>query len=1508
MKKRIFACLLVLAMVSAMVVAPVHAEPVAQTASVTAVTDACPCGCGKSLQEVDWKAWKGTAASGHFYLSEDYVQAEQTDVISGEKMVLDLRGKTISTSGRIRLFHVSGYLAVLDTVGGGRLTARTPSTTGANGGVVSVADNETAGSTFELYSGTIMPSANAGKSQSGGLIDLGDGATFRMYGGMLLNGLTASNKHGGGIQGIGSSTIEILGGSIVGCEAAEIGGSIYSTGTVILKNCSVIGGKAGSTGGNIYMNGGSLTIENAVIADGISFSDGTYGGGNIGNVGGCKINIKDSVIRGGYSYGYGGNFSLGYGTVNITNTEIYGGVANKGGTNIALTSSSATVTLDSCDVDGGVGRVLGKLTLKGATKIGMHNGGLDLSAQSSKTTTVSGLTSGAEVYIQGAKNITGSLTYLKPLYRTTLSASGTTITLAKAADGTTAGYCPHCGQQVAWQTYGTEGATHTYLTENLTNFAEVSVSDSQAIDLAGFSITATGRAFCVTDTGDLGILDSVGTGKVGGSGVNGENGGIYSNAGKLLLDGGKHTYTAKSGVAPIGGGVVYTSGTLNIHGSQLVASKFAPIDGTTTKGGAIRGAAASVVNIRGARVNGGSATNGGGAHFDYNSQVTIESATFTDGTSVNGGGNIGCTSSLGSSTGVAQTANNKGKLTLKGVSVRDGESTTQYGGNLHLDRWHADISDCYLEGGKTAKYGGNLSYGVGNTMTVKNTLLVNGASDGTGGNFYGGGNTKNGVFTDCTFIGGSATSGGNMYLNTGVFTFNGGQYAHGTASVSGGNIHANTAGGVTFQKNTAGEAPKLFRGIAAESGGNLYAADLVTVTDACFAMGSAAAGEDLYAAKGVTLNLGAGITGDVLLGADSSLLTADVFGGAIKNITCEATNAKYYLDGAYGNCGIIIKDKTMYVAVASVFDKNGNDVWYSGNADAVAACPKDGYVKLFTGNDLVLTKDLHVDLNGNTVNVSGNYNFYGMDSTGDAFAAPTGKAILTGATGIAIVTAPNGNTYIAVDETEGVTYHRLDMKITGVNIRPASDGVYYSAKWACDDVLKAKIDTFGVVASAKKMPGADFASDDANLWTTFQADQFENGKVQNGAVLSGILKTQDRTTEENEKNAKMAVYAKAYIKFTDGTTCVSGDKIGYSLYDVMKNLDRLILEKPVKYRKFNLSARNFYEKWKNNGMGGWNLTKIPAPAEDDGVIDLLMVGHSFCYYYVEELYNLCKAAGVSIRVCNLYYSGRPLSTHYDRWINGVSDYQLYEISDDTGGVRVGQNNMGLESALAKYEWDYISLQAGTSGLLDSGAQGLFDSNKLYWESLLDYFIEQFPNARIGWHQSWANQANEYGKETSDLTPENQTKWADLIDEYGILVTDYYNKPAGETVVQRINTGRAWQFCREDGYDYLCARLGKSNSGVAHAGDGYHDGDIGGAQYLNACVWFEILTGRSVVGNPYVPEYKTSSTLSDELFGKLHVEKTANGYKLTEDFAANLQEYAHRAVAELGLTIQEGNYQ
>jgi hypothetical protein len=34
--------------------------------------------------------------------------------------------------------------------------------------------------------------------------------------------------------------------------------------------------------------------------------------------------------------------------------------------------------------------------------------------------------------------------------------------------------------------------------------------------------------------------------------------------------------------------------------------------------------------------------------------------------------------------------------------------------------------------------------------------------------------------------------------------------------------------------------------------------------------------------------------------------------------------------------------------------------------------------------------------------------------------------------------------------------------------------------------------------------------------------------------------------------------------------------------------------------------------------------------------------------------------------------------------------------------------------------------------------------------------------------------------------------------------------------------------------------------------------VGGGQYLNACVWFEVITGKSCVGNSFRPDYALSA--------------------------------------------------
>lgn len=266
-----------------------------------------------------------------------------------------------------------------------------------------------------------------------------------------------------------------------------------------------------------------------------------------------------------------------------------------------------------------------------------------------------------------------------------------------------------------------------------------------------------------------------------------------------------------------------------------------------------------------------------------------------------------------------------------------------------------------------------------------------------------------------------------------------------------------------------------------------------------------------------------------------------------------------------------------------------------------------------------------------------------------------------------------------------------------------------------------------------------------------------------------------------------------------------------------------------------------------------NIMQKADPAEDD-VFNLLMVGHSGCYYYTDELYNVAKAAGVKMRVCNVYYSGCSLENHWKWWQNGEANYDFFVI-DDNGKQEL--NQVDLKYCMEQYNWDVITLMENSKITRKTAGKDAFADNQKYIEDLFGYFKEQYPQTEILWHHAWVYQV---GYDQTDVngfkvdTVEVQTGYAERRKEFAMCVCDTFG-------VGRVPGGDAWQIVRTKyGYDNLCARLG-SNGGK---GDNSHDGDVGGGQYLNACVWLETLTGKSCIGNTWRPTY----ALDEELIGKL----------------------------------------
>ena len=165
--------------------------------------------------------------------------------------------------------------------------------------------------------------------------------------------------------------------------------------------------------------------------------------------------------------------------------------------------------------------------------------------------------------------------------------------------------------------------------------------------------------------------------------------------------------------------------------------------------------------------------------------------------------------------------------------------------------------------------------------------------------------------------------------------------------------------------------------------------------------------------------------------------------------------------------------------------------------------------------------------------------------------------------------------------------------------------------------------------------------------------------------------------------------------------------------------------------------------------------------------------------------------------------------------------------------------------------------------------------------LYDRIAKEHPDAKLLWHETWAYQVGYAVAEYYVADPKVDTAIPDVATQtktYETIKKICY-EIAAENNVDIVPCADAWQIARADSRvgDNMCARLGVNGD----KGDYYHDGDIGGGQYLNGCVWFEVLTGKSCIGNTYRPEYKDS---------------TQKSYTLSEDMIAGIQEAAHAAVA------------
>ena len=214
---------------------------------------------------------------------------------------------------------------------------------------------------------------------------------------------------------------------------------------------------------------------------------------------------------------------------------------------------------------------------------------------------------------------------------------------------------------------------------------------------------------------------------------------------------------------------------------------------------------------------------------------------------------------------------------------------------------------------------------------------------------------------------------------------------------------------------------------------------------------------------------------------------------------------------------------------------------------------------------------------------------------------------------------------------------------------------------------------------------------------------------------------------------------------------------------------------------------------------------------------VLAIGNSFSEDAMRYLHRIAKAAGDDIKTVNLYIGGCPLSRHYVNMNNDAADYE-FTFNGEATGIKVS-----IRQALQSDIWDVVTFQQVSHASTD------YDTYQPYLDALAKYVRIHAPKAEFMVHQTWA-----YEQNSKRLNEE--MGYRDQLDMFNDLEAAY-NKAAKSLGGARIiPSGRAFQNLIVEGAERI-------HRDTFHA-------SLGLGRYTLGLVWYEMLTGKSCIGDGF----------------------------------------------------------
>ncbi len=230
-------------------------------------------------------------------------------------------------------------------------------------------------------------------------------------------------------------------------------------------------------------------------------------------------------------------------------------------------------------------------------------------------------------------------------------------------------------------------------------------------------------------------------------------------------------------------------------------------------------------------------------------------------------------------------------------------------------------------------------------------------------------------------------------------------------------------------------------------------------------------------------------------------------------------------------------------------------------------------------------------------------------------------------------------------------------------------------------------------------------------------------------------------------------------------------------------------------------------------------------------VRVLAIGNSFSQDSApQNLHQIAAADGTTMVIGNMYIGGCSIERHVKNLRNDSPAYQLTFVASD--GSKKVVENCKLSDAIKMEDWDFVSVQQV------SGLSGQGESYTLLPE-LVEWVRANAPGAEVVFHQTWAYAV---GSDHPDF-PAYGCDQREMLEAIRRTVSEQTAKVG---ITRIIPTGEAIQNARRALRDYDLTR------------DGYHL-SLGKGRYIAALTWYEALSGRSVVGNSYLPDGSEAGT-------------------------------------------------